>query len=133
MPVVVSDGVLALVAGSDTTASVLSNTFWCLLRHPQAFKRLRAEVDKYYPAGWNALDPVHHPEMAYLESVMYATWRALVHASLKCFTATRLFDCTQLRRVAASELPSQARAAKPWDHSTHLRFRSISIELMDTL
>lgn len=69
--VVISDGVLATVAGSDTTATALSNTFWCLIRHPAAYRRLQAEVDKYYPHGEDALDPKHHPEMPYLEGVMY--------------------------------------------------------------
>ena len=67
---VISDGALAIVAGSDTTASVLSNLFWLLLRHPQYYKRLQEEVDKFYPPGENALDPKHHPNMPYLESVM---------------------------------------------------------------
>ena len=68
--VVLSDSVLAMVAGSDTTANVLANTFWLLVRHPEVYKKLQAEVDKYYPLGEDALNPKHHPDMAYLESVM---------------------------------------------------------------
>ena len=68
--VILSDGVLALVAGSDTTASVLSNIFWSLVRHPSMYKRLQEEVDKYYPPGEDALNPKHHSNMPYLESVM---------------------------------------------------------------
>lgn len=69
-PVVISDGVLALIAGSDTTSSVLASTFWCLMRHPEAYKRLQVEVDKFYPPGENSLDPKHLPNMPYLEAVM---------------------------------------------------------------
>ncbi len=68
---VISDGVLAFVAGSDTTASVLSNIFWCLLRHPDVYKRLQAEVDAFYPPGENSLDAKHIKDMYYLEAVMW--------------------------------------------------------------
>ncbi len=67
---VISDGILALVAGSDTTAAVLSNTFWCLIRQPYAYKRLQAEVDQYYPRGEDSLDPKHHVKMVYLDAVL---------------------------------------------------------------
>lgn len=68
--VIVSEGVLALVAGSDTTATVAASTMYCLLRHPAALERLRAEVDKYYPPRENSLDAKHYPDMHYLEAVM---------------------------------------------------------------
>ena len=69
---VASDGVLAIVAGSDTTATVLSSLFWALLTHPTAYRRLQAEVDRYYPPGEDALSTAHHPHMKYLNSVMWA-------------------------------------------------------------
>ncbi|THG99327.1 hypothetical protein EW026_g3001 [Hermanssonia centrifuga] len=67
---VISDGALAVVAGSDTTASVLSNIFWCLLSHPEVYKRLQQEVDQYYPQQEDALDTTHHTKMFYLEAVI---------------------------------------------------------------
>ena len=67
---VLSDGLLAIGAGADTTASVLSNTFWLLLQNPQYYKRLQEEVDKYYPPGEDSLNPVHHTQMPYLDAVM---------------------------------------------------------------
>lgn len=68
--VILADAVLALVAGSDTTTTVASSTFYSLLRNPEAFARLKAEVDKFYPPGEDSLDPQHYPEMHYLEAVM---------------------------------------------------------------
>ena len=61
---------LALIAGSDTTATVLAHIFWCLLTHPEAYKRLQAEVDKFYSSSEDSLDPKHIPDMQYLEAVM---------------------------------------------------------------
>ncbi|KAK7061076.1 hypothetical protein VNI00_000811 [Paramarasmius palmivorus] len=44
-----SDAFLALVAGSDTTATVLGCTFFYLLREESVFERLRVEIDASFP------------------------------------------------------------------------------------
>ena len=49
---------------------MLSSIFYCLLRNPEAYARLQAEVDKFYPPGEDSLDPKHLPDMHYLEAVM---------------------------------------------------------------
>lgn len=67
---VASDGVLAIVAGSDTTATTLSSLFWFLLSNPQTYLRLQAEVDRFFPPGEDILSTVHHPHMSYLNAVM---------------------------------------------------------------
>lgn len=59
-----------MVAGSDTTVSVLTAAFWCLLRHPDIYNQLREEVDKFYPPGEDSTSAEFHPQMAYLEAVM---------------------------------------------------------------
>lgn len=66
-----SDGVLAIVAGSDTTATTLSSLFLSLLRNPQAYYRLQAEVDRFFPPGEDVYSTVHHPHMSYLNAVMH--------------------------------------------------------------
>lgn len=70
MEQVLSDSFLAMAAGSDTTASVITNIFYFLLLNPEYYKRLQTEVDKYYPSGENASDPEHHKQMVVLEAVM---------------------------------------------------------------
>ncbi|KAH0833285.1 cytochrome P450 [Lanmaoa asiatica] len=72
---VASDGVLAIVAGSDTTATTLSTLFWALLSHPTSYRRLQAEVDRYYPPGEDALSIAHHSQMNYLNAVINETLR----------------------------------------------------------
>ncbi|KAI0756346.1 high nitrogen upregulated cytochrome P450 monooxygenase 2 [Daedaleopsis nitida] len=72
---VIADGTLAIVAGSDTTSSVLSSIFYCLLTHPEAYARLRAEVDTYYPPGEDALNTKYHAEMPYLNAVINEAMR----------------------------------------------------------
>jgi cytochrome P450 len=48
-PLVVSNSVLAIVAGSDTSATVLANTFFLLLSHRESYKRLKLELDEAFP------------------------------------------------------------------------------------
>ncbi|OBZ71224.1 hypothetical protein A0H81_08431 [Grifola frondosa] len=69
------DGALAIVAGSDTTSCVLSNLFYCILSHPDVYKRLQAEVDAYFPPGENALNTTNHADMPFLNAVINETMR----------------------------------------------------------
>jgi cytochrome P450 len=56
-----------LLAGRDTTASLLSNTFWELARHPEVYARLREEV-----SFLNGREPTHDElkELRYLRSCL---------------------------------------------------------------
>ena len=62
---------MAIVAGADTTSSVLSSIFYCLLTHPETYGRLRAEVDRFYPLEEDPFNTTYHAEMPYLNAVMY--------------------------------------------------------------
>lgn len=64
------DGILAMGAGSDTTASALTSLFFCLLAYPDVRVRLQEEIDKFYPWGADVLNPEHYREMPYLNAVM---------------------------------------------------------------
>lgn len=66
----IDDGVLAIVAGADTTSSALTSIFYCLLTHPDACQKLQAEIDQFYPHGEDPVDIKHHLDMHYLTAVM---------------------------------------------------------------
>lgn len=76
---VTADGALVIVAGSDTTSSTLSSLFWSLLCHPEAYVRLRAEVDALNPD--DVLDTTRHSQMLYLNAVMYVRIVHSIHPS----------------------------------------------------
>jgi len=65
-PVALSDASLVIVAGSDTTATVLASLFFYLIRDREKFERLRAEIDRFYPRG--EITTKYFSEMNYLEA-----------------------------------------------------------------
>ena len=64
------DGLLAVVAGADTTASALTCLFFSLATHPGANATLQAEVDKHFPKGEDPLRSGDYRDMHYLTAVM---------------------------------------------------------------
>ncbi|OJT05136.1 Cytochrome P450 67 [Trametes pubescens] len=66
----VDDGVLAVIAGADTTSSALTSIFYCLLTNPDACQKLQAEIDQFYPPGEDPCDIKHHLNMHYLTAVI---------------------------------------------------------------
>ncbi|PIL26706.1 cytochrome P450 [Ganoderma sinense ZZ0214-1] len=71
----VDDGILAIIAGADTTSIALTSVACCLLAHPDVYARLQAEIDRFYPAGEDALDTTHYRDMPYLTAVINETLR----------------------------------------------------------
>ena len=67
---VAKDGVLAIVAGSDTTSGALTATLFYLLCNPAAYDRLQAEVDTAFPAGEEPLDVTILSQMEWLNGCM---------------------------------------------------------------
>lgn len=66
-----ADSLLAILAGSDTTSTVLSGLFYFLLTHPEEYRRLRDEVDRMFPPGeGDPFDSVKLSEMPFLNAVM---------------------------------------------------------------
>lgn len=70
MNVLLSDAMLAVGAGSDTTASVLANIYFNILTHREYYKVLQEEVDHFYPRNEDAMDTKHHSKMVWLEAIM---------------------------------------------------------------
>ncbi|CDO71117.1 hypothetical protein BN946_scf184844.g121 [Trametes cinnabarina] len=69
------DGIVAIIAGSDTTSGALTGLVFCLLTNPSALKRLQAEIDQFYPPEEDPCNPEHHRDMHYLTAVINETLR----------------------------------------------------------
>jgi cytochrome P450 len=65
------NGQLAIVAGSDTTSSVLTAALYYLLCNPVAYERLQAEVDGAFPSGEEPLDVTKLGQMEWLNGCMW--------------------------------------------------------------
>ncbi|KAJ6543634.1 cytochrome P450 [Mycena vulgaris] len=77
-PLVVSNAVLAIIAGSDTSATVLSNTLFFLLSHPESYKRLQLEIDEAFPVGTKEpTDAATLSSLPYLNAVIKESLRLL--------------------------------------------------------
>ena len=68
---VISEGALAIGAGSDTTATVLSGIFYHLLLNPKEYDCLQREGDSFFPLGdGNPFDSLKLADMPQLNAVM---------------------------------------------------------------
>jgi cytochrome P450 len=70
MPTVYADSLLAVVAGSDTTATTLTVIWYYFMLDPSKLDRLRREVDAYFPPGEEPLDLMRMVNMPYLNACM---------------------------------------------------------------
>ena len=66
----IDDGILAIVAGTDTTTSAVTSLFFLIMAHPDKYAKLQEEVDRHYPLGEDASDTKHHKNMPYLQAVV---------------------------------------------------------------
>ena len=67
---VASEGILAVIAGSDTTSTTLTIVLYYLLRHPDKLKKLSAEIDFNFIRDEDAIDFTRLVEMQYLNACM---------------------------------------------------------------
>ncbi|CCM04655.1 uncharacterized protein FIBRA_06839 [Fibroporia radiculosa] len=88
LPVLMSNAVTAIIAGSDTTAAALSNTFYLMLSHPSCYRRLQIEVDAAFPPGRG--EPTDSAKLAQMEYL-----NAVINESLRLYPPVR----TSLQRA----------------------------------
>ena len=68
---IAQNGQLAIIAGSDTTSSVLAAVLYYLLCNPVAYEHLQAEVDGAFPSGEEPLDVTKLGQMEWLNGCMW--------------------------------------------------------------
>ena len=67
---VAQNGQLAIVAGSDTTSSILTAALYYLICNPVAYEHLQVEVDGAFPSGEEPLDVTKLGQMEWLNGCM---------------------------------------------------------------
>ena len=93
---IANDGLVAIVAGSDTTGSVLTAMVYYLLRNPVVYERLQVEVDGAFPTGEEPLDVTKLNQMEWMNGCMWVcgmlvrNLRELIFATANSNEALRL-------------------------------------------
>ncbi|KAJ7306273.1 high nitrogen upregulated cytochrome P450 monooxygenase 2 [Mycena albidolilacea] len=62
------DGVTAIIAASDTTASTMSSLVWFLLSNPKCYQRVQQESDNVFVNGDDFFDVGKHQELHFLSA-----------------------------------------------------------------
>lgn len=71
LPVLISNAITAIIAGSDTTAASVAQALYLLIGHPQCYKRLQVELDDAFPPGKGMpTDTAKLAKLKYLNAVM---------------------------------------------------------------
>ncbi|KAJ7624327.1 cytochrome P450 [Mycena polygramma] len=70
-----ADGLVAVVAGSDTTAAALSSFVWFILSNPEYYTRLQHELDDVYVEGDDPFDVGKHDQLHFLSACINETLR----------------------------------------------------------
>jgi cytochrome P450 len=65
-----SDGLLAVIGGSDTAATTFTAIQYYLLLNPSKFDRLRNEIDAFFPHREEPVDFARMANMPYLNACM---------------------------------------------------------------
>ncbi|KAJ7074052.1 high nitrogen upregulated cytochrome P450 monooxygenase 2 [Mycena amicta] len=97
-----ADGIVAVVAASDTTASAMSSLVWFLLNHPKAYQRIQEELDRVFPDGDNTdafCDFGKQQELEFLSACINETLR--LHPPLPSNGGPRQVHLGQKERVIA--------------------------------
>ncbi|KIP08448.1 hypothetical protein PHLGIDRAFT_23489 [Phlebiopsis gigantea 11061_1 CR5-6] len=72
-----AEGLLAIIAGADTTAVTLCHFMYFMMRHPECADSLRREVDAAFPHGDEPTDHSRLANMPYLNACINETLRLL--------------------------------------------------------
>ncbi|KAF7789587.1 hypothetical protein EIP86_000533 [Pleurotus ostreatoroseus] len=69
------DGLLAIIAGSDTAATALTHIWYFLLRNPNCLFQLRKEIDETFPVGHETFDFSKQADLPYLNACINEAMR----------------------------------------------------------
>ncbi|KAF8184050.1 cytochrome P450 [Mycena galopus ATCC 62051] len=82
-----AEGILAVIAASDTTAITLSSLVWSLLSYPEHYRRVRQEVDSVFREEDDPFDVTKHQELHFLSACINEALR--LHPPLPSKGGTR--------------------------------------------
>ncbi|KAF7363917.1 hypothetical protein MSAN_01049800 [Mycena sanguinolenta] len=81
-----ADGIVAIVAASDTAASTLCSLVWFLLSNPEYYRRVQQELDSVIVDGDDPFDVNKHQELHFLSACINETLR--LHPPVPTYIST---------------------------------------------
>ncbi|KAJ6502035.1 high nitrogen upregulated cytochrome P450 monooxygenase 2, partial [Mycena sanguinolenta] len=93
-----ADGIVAIIAASDTAASALCSLVWFLLSNPEYYRRVQQELDSVIVDGDDPFDGNKHQELEFLSACINETLR--LHPPVPC-SGSRQVHLNQPGRVIA--------------------------------
>ncbi|KAJ7633029.1 high nitrogen upregulated cytochrome P450 monooxygenase 2 [Roridomyces roridus] len=70
-----ADGIVGIVAASDTTAHLLTSLMWCLVSNPKSYKRVQQEIDAMFVVEDDLVDFSKHQKCVFLSACINETLR----------------------------------------------------------
>ncbi|KAI0028043.1 high nitrogen upregulated cytochrome P450 monooxygenase 2 [Vararia minispora EC-137] len=77
LPTMIADGLLAIIAGSDTTSTVLTSVVYFLCKHHDAYKRLQEEIAETFLLEEDPVDSARLGKMTWLNACINEAMRLL--------------------------------------------------------
>ncbi|KAJ7231273.1 cytochrome P450 [Mycena haematopus] len=111
-----ADGIVAIVAASDTTASTLSSLVWFLLSNPKYYQRVQQELDSVIVEGDDPFDVNKHQELHFLSACINETLR--LHPPLPT-SGTRQVHLKQPGRIIAGRFIPEGTSVYTPPYSLH--------------
>ncbi|KAJ7446658.1 high nitrogen upregulated cytochrome P450 monooxygenase 2 [Mycena galericulata] len=94
-----ADGIVAIVAASDTTAHTLSSLIWFLLSNPEYYQRVQLELDGVFVDGDDPLDVSKHQQLVLLSACINETLR--LHPALPSIGTRHVYLSSGVGRTIA--------------------------------
>ncbi|KAJ7172027.1 high nitrogen upregulated cytochrome P450 monooxygenase 2 [Mycena filopes] len=111
-----AEGIVAVVAASDTTASVLSSVVWFLLCNPDYYTRVQSELDSVFADGDGLFDFAKHEQLEFMSACINETLR--LHPPLPSGGSRQVKPNCGPRTIAGRVIPEGTSIFTP-SHSVH--------------
>ncbi|KAI0301724.1 high nitrogen upregulated cytochrome P450 monooxygenase 2 [Multifurca ochricompacta] len=118
------DGILAMIAGSDTTSITLTTLFYHLIHNPVMYERLRDEVEREFPSGEEPLDATKLGQMPWLNACINEAMR--LHPAVPSGSQRSVLRGTGPKVLGKHVIPEQTQLFLH-THSIHRDARNFSM------
>ncbi|KAK6997130.1 cytochrome P450 [Favolaschia claudopus] len=105
-----ADGIVALVAASDTVASTLCSFIWFILSHPKCYGRLQEELDRII-ADEDPFAAAARQQLPYLSACLNETLR--LHPPLPSNGTRQVYPTQPAQIIAGKSIPSGTTISTP--------------------